>query len=182
MRPLLVTTVAGPDGPAHVAISANGVVALQLGGDIEGFRARLPAHDPPDPGARTRWAAIRDDVLAAIEGAPLDLTAIPIDLAHRPAWDAVVLRAVQGLRWGETASYGEIARRAGSPRAARAAGSAIRRCELDAIVPCHRVIAADGTLGGYGGDGLDPSGHEEALERKRALLLREGRTVPRRRR
>ena len=182
MRPLVVTTVAGPDGPAHVAVSAVGVVALQVGGDLDGFRATLPVHGPPDRGARARWAAIRSDVLAAIEGVPLDLTAIPLDLAHRPAWDAAVLRAVQGLGWGETASYGEIARRAGSPRAARAAGSAIRRCELDAVVPCHRVIAADGTLGGYGGDGLDAAGQDDALERKRALLLREGRTVPRRHR
>ena len=55
--------------------------------------------------------------------------------------------------WGETASYGEIARRVGAPRAARAVGGAVGRNPVSLIVPCHRVIAADGTLGGYGGDG-----------------------------
>lgn len=182
MRPLLVTTLAGPAGPVHVAVSGDGVVALRVGGDMKPFRALLPQHGPPDRAATARWAAIRADVVAAIEGLAVDLAAIPLDLRHRSAWDAAVLRAVQGVGWGETASYGEIARRAGSPSAARAAGSAIRRCDLDVVVPCHRIIAADGTLGGYGGDRDGPGERDEAIERKQALLLREGRTVPRRRR
>ena len=63
----------------------------------------------------------------------------------------------------------------GAPRAARAVGGAVGRNPIALLVPCHRVIAADGTLGGYGGDG--PADRAEALERKRALLLREGVTV-----
>ena len=56
-------------------------------------------------------------------------------------------------RWGRTASYGEIARQIGAPRAARAVGGAVGRNPISLLIPCHRVIAADGTLGGYGGDG-----------------------------
>jgi O-6-methylguanine DNA methyltransferase len=182
VRPLLVTTLAGPEAPVHVAVSPVGVVRVQVGGDLDGFRASLPEHAPATAAAMQRWSAIRDHIAAAIAGDPVDLARIPLDLSGRSAWDAAVLRAGQGLGWGETASYGEIARRAGSPRAARAAGSAIRRCDLDVVVPCHRVIAADGTLGGYGGERDGPAEREGALERKRALLLREGRTVPRRRR
>lgn len=180
VRPLLVTVLPGPDGPVHVAVSPDGVVAAQAGGDREGFERALGRSDPPDERTRARWTAIRPLVEAAIEGHPVDLAAIPLDLGHRSRWEAAVLRAVQEVGWGETASYGEIAARAGSPRAARAAGAVVARCDLDIVVPCHRVIAADGTLGGYGGSG--PADRDEALERKHLLLLREGRAVHRRRR
>ncbi len=82
---------------------------------------------------------------------------------------------MRDVAWGQTASYGEIARRVGAPRAARAVGGAVRRNPVSMVVPCHRIIAADGTIGGYGGDG--PAERAEALERKRELLLREGITV-----
>ena len=179
MLQLAITTLPGPEGPFHLAVSARGVVAARSGGDRDGFEARLPPHGPADRAAAARLEAVRSLVEAALDGEPLDLTGIPLDLRHVTPWDAAVLHAVQALGWGETASYGEIARRAGSPRAARAAGGAIRRSGIDVIVPCHRVIAADGTLGGYGGDG--PADREDWIERKPALLLREGRAVARRR-
>jgi methylated-DNA-[protein]-cysteine S-methyltransferase len=71
-----------------------------------------------------------------------------------------VWSALQEIPYGETASYGEIARRVGAPAAARAVGLANGRNPVAIIVPCHRVIGADGSLTGYGG----------GLERKRALL------------
>ena len=79
------------------------------------------------------------------------------------------------IPWGATASYGEIARRIGAPRAARAVGGALGRNPIGLLIPCHRVIAADGTIGGYGGDGW--GSREERLAIKRDLLLREGVTV-----
>ena len=107
-----------------------------------------------------------------------DVTRVPIDLADRPPFDQLVLDAVREVPWGRTASYGEIARRVGAPRAARAVGGAVGRCPISLLIPCHRIIAGDGTLGGYGGDGS--GGRLDALERKRELLLREGVTVARR--
>ncbi len=101
---------------------------------------------------------------------------MPIDLSDRPAWDQAVLDAVRAIPWGTTASYGEIARRVGAAGAARAVGGAVGRNPVSLLVPCHRVIAADGTLGGYGGDGW--GGRTAALDRKRALLAREGVNVP----
>ncbi len=99
----------------------------------------------------------------------------PVDLDDRPAWDRRVLGAVRAIEWGDTASYGEIARRIGAPRAARAVGGALGRNPISLLVPCHRVIASDGTIGGYGGDAW--GSRDAALERKRALLRREGVTV-----
>jgi methylated-DNA-[protein]-cysteine S-methyltransferase len=77
-----------------------------------------------------------------------------------------VLRACARIPWGETRSYGEIARAAGSPRGARAAGQALGRNPIPIIVPCHRVIGADGSLVGFG----------SGLEIKQRLLqLEQGR-------
>ena len=99
----------------------------------------------------------------------------PYDLSDRPLWDRDVLAAVAAVPWGTTVSYGEIARRVGAPRAARAVGGAVGRNPIGLLIPCHRVIAADGTIGGYGGDAW--GGREEQLALKRELLLREGVTV-----
>jgi methylated-DNA-[protein]-cysteine S-methyltransferase len=96
------------------------------------------------------------------------------DLADRPAWDRHVLAAVAVVSWGTTVSYGEIARRVGSPRAARAVGGAVGRNPVSLLIPCHRVIAADGTLGGYGGDAL--GSREDRLEMKRAADARGSRS------
>lgn len=73
-------------------------------------------------------------------------------------------RALREIPYGTTISYGELARRLGKPRAVRAVGAANGRNPLSIIVPCHRVIGADGTLTGYGG----------GLEVKRRLLELEG--------
>ena len=73
-------------------------------------------------------------------------------------------RAMQTIRYGETISYAEEARRAGHPTALRAIGNANHQNPLAVIVPCHRVVASNGGLGGYGG----------GLSRKRFLLQLEG--------
>ena len=87
-------------------------------------------------------------------------------LALEPAGTPFQMRVWQALRaipYGETISYGELARRIGNPRAVRAVGLANGRNPISIIVPCHRVIGANGTLTGYGG----------GLERKRFLLALE---------
>jgi methylated-DNA-[protein]-cysteine S-methyltransferase len=76
------------------------------------------------------------------------------------AFQRSVWNALQEIPYGQTTSYGEIARRVGQPRAARAVGITNARNPISVIVPCHRVIGASGTLTGYGG----------GLERKRFLL------------
>ncbi|MGW4100237.1 MULTISPECIES: methylated-DNA--[protein]-cysteine S-methyltransferase [unclassified Mycobacterium] len=80
-----------------------------------------------------------------------------------------VWEALQTIPYGETCSYGEIARQIGSPSASRAVGLANGHNPIGIIVPCHRVIGANGSLTGYGG----------GLDRKRALLeLEKSRTTP----
>ncbi len=89
---------------------------------------------------------------------PVDLRSVGEGFARR------ALEAVRAIPYGELVTYGDIAGAAGSARAWRAAGSALRRCPVEIIVPCHRVVSAGRDLGGYGGHG----------ERKRYLLRLEG--------
>jgi len=84
------------------------------------------------------------------------------------AFERRVWQALREIPYGETVSYGEIARRIGKPSAARAVGLANGRNPISVIVPCHRVIGANGALTGYGG----------GLERKRMLLELEQGIVP----
>jgi methylated-DNA-[protein]-cysteine S-methyltransferase len=84
---------------------------------------------------------------------------VPLEL-HGSEFEQRVWRALQDIPYGETASYGAVAQRIGAPSAARAVGLANGRNPISVIVPCHRVIGANGTLTGYGG----------GLERKQLLL------------
>jgi methylated-DNA-[protein]-cysteine S-methyltransferase len=89
---------------------------------------------------------------------------LPIDWTLVRGFNLGVLRATADIPYGEVASYGEVAAAAGSPRAARAAGNALAGNPIPIVVPCHRVLHADGGLGGYTG----------GLEIKRYLLDLEG--------
>lgn len=91
-------------------------------------------------------------------------TAPAVVTSDLPRFDADVYRVAMQIPYGQTASYGEVAAMAGSPRAARAVGGAMARCPLFPVVPCHRVIHADGSIHGWGRD----------LWVKRWLLRHEG--------
>jgi methylated-DNA-[protein]-cysteine S-methyltransferase len=91
---------------------------------------------------------------------------MPVDLSNI---DAGFPRTVyETLRrevgWGETVSYGELAEMAGRPRAARAVGNAMSRNPVPIVVPCHRVVAAGGRIGGYGPSGVPTKRFLLALE------------------
>ena len=175
------TSFPGAWGPFHVAASTRGIVAIEWSTTEDAFDARLRRRlrapvtpvtearqdDPRLPDLRDAESAVE----AVLAGRPIDAR-LRFDLTDRPAWDRHVLEAVAAIPFGRTASYGEIARRIGAPRAARAVGGAVGRNPISLLIPCHRVIAADGTIGGYGGDGW--GGREAALERKRELLRLEG--------
>jgi methylated-DNA-[protein]-cysteine S-methyltransferase len=100
---------------------------------------------------------------------------LPLDLEDRPAWDRAVLGAVREIPWGATSSYGGIASTIGRRGAARAVGGAVGRNPISLAIPCHRVIAGDGSLGGYGGGWW--GSRELRLDLKRELLGLEGAVV-----
>ena len=93
---------------------------------------------------------------------------LPLDWQLSHGFYRKVLRAAAHIPYGQTRSYSELAKRAGSPRAVRATGSALGSNPLPIIVPCHRVLRSGGALGGYGG----------GVEVKRTLLELEGALQP----
>lgn len=113
-------------------------------------------------------APARDALSAYLEGDATQLE-LPVDLRLTTApFRRVVLEELRSVPRGQTVSYGELARRAGNPRASRAVGSACARNPVPIVVPCHRVLPNTGRLGNYGG----------GPERKRVLLELEG-AIPR---
>jgi methylated-DNA-[protein]-cysteine S-methyltransferase len=170
--------IASDFGPVRLAASASGAVAIELLGSPEGFEAGLARRgivvDQEAAGgvARAHLAAASAAVAAILAGQAPETGRLAADLGDRPEWDRLVLGAVRSIPRGSTASYGEIARRIGRPGAARAVGGAVGRNPVGLLIPCHRVIAGDGSLGGYGAAAW--GGIEAALDLKRALLALEG--------
>lgn len=134
-----------------------------------------PARDHPPAG--TRDAPARDDALGrrlvqqlnAYFAGELRRFDLPLRPPTTP-FGVRVREALLAIPFGETRSYGEIAAAAGRPGAARAAGQANARNPFPIVVPCHRVLAAGGALGGYAGEW----GRGEGLWRKEWLLRHEG--------
>jgi len=171
-------------GPLHAAATGEGIVGLELLTTGEAFarsvaartrRPVLPVADPKaPPAARAHLAALEVEIGEHFAGTRTTFD-VPLVFEGVREWDRRVLEGVRTIPRGGTASYGEVARRIGSPGAARAVGGAVGRNPVGLLVPCHRVIAADGTLGGYGGSWF--GSREELLALKRALLAVEGVTV-----
>jgi O-6-methylguanine DNA methyltransferase len=185
---VVTATLDGGGAPFRVAATARGIAAAGWQPDEETFESELRARFQirvvrlADAGAKDDAADALRAALPTFErllrGEGVDEMGVPVDLDDRPAWDQRVLGQVRRVGWGRTASYSDIARDVGAPRAARAVGGALGRNPVSLLIPCHRIIASDGTLGGYGGTGwID---RDRQLSRKEALLLRDGVTVPRR--
>src|SRR6478735_558453 len=104
-------------------------------------------------------------------GEKVDFADTPLSLDHLTTFGAKVIATCRRIPWGETSSYGELAAECGSPGAARAVGSVMAKNRYPLIVPCHRVLAAGGELGGYSAP--------EGLKMKSRLLDMEG-TLPKR--
>jgi methylated-DNA-[protein]-cysteine S-methyltransferase len=174
------TTCPAPWGLLHVATTAAGIVAVGLDGEtphfVDGLARRLHgAVLPAEDGAVSEaWRAALDEATRQVgeflagERQTFDA---PVDLRVSD-WDRLVLTGAVRLHYGETASYGELAQRIGRPGAAQAVGGAMGRNPVPILIPCHRIIGANRTLGGYGGSTyLD---RQAGLAIKRSLLAIEG--------
>lgn len=136
-----------------VDASADGIVRLRPG------RGRIQAL-----GSRARKFAERtqEELGEYLEGLRAFFT-VPVDLSAAASFQRSVLEAARAIPFGEVRSYGWIARKIGNPRAVRAVGTALGRNPVPLVVPCHRVLRSDGSLGGYG-LGLDLKNRLLSLE------------------
>jgi methylated-DNA-[protein]-cysteine S-methyltransferase len=157
-----------PVGLAFLFFSAKGLERLAFGGE-KGFEEGIGVEATPETqslpeGVQKTW---HDQVAQALEdffaGKPVAANDLPLDLQGTP-FQLRVWQELQKILRGETVSYQELAQRVGRPKAARAVGQACGANPIPLLIPCHRVIASDGSLGGY----------SSGLERKRWLLKHEG--------
>jgi methylated-DNA-[protein]-cysteine S-methyltransferase len=159
-----------PLGTCGVAWSERGVRRLQLPeADREATVRRLNASAgdsslETEPPPRVR--RILERLERYLEGAAVDFATEPLDLGATPPFHRRVYEAARAVGWGRTASYGELARLAGSPGAARAVGQALARNPVAIIIPCHRILAGGNRPGGFSAFG--------GLEAKARLLALEG--------
>jgi methylated-DNA-[protein]-cysteine S-methyltransferase len=153
-----------PIGPLLVAASDRGLAAISFDSDPEGQLERLARIAGPRV-LRSPEATdlARRELDEYFEGRRRAFD-VPLDLRALPTFTVDVLRALAGVPYGETTTYGELAARVGHPRAARAVGTVMNRNRIPIVLPCHRVVGATGDLVGYGG----------GLDRKIALLQLEG--------
>jgi methylated-DNA-[protein]-cysteine S-methyltransferase len=151
------TTIDSPIGELLLAGGEHGLQRLWM----SPFRVQPTWTYDPD-----MFADVHDQLDQYFAGERYEFDVL-LDL-HGNGFELSVWDALLAIPYGETASYGEIARRIGAPTAARAVGMANGRNPVAVIVPCHRVIGADGSLTGYGG----------GIERKRFLLELEAGVLP----
>jgi methylated-DNA-[protein]-cysteine S-methyltransferase len=109
-------------------------------------------------------AALAGQLQAFMEGKPFSFDTNALDMSRLPSYHRKVLAALAGIPRGNVMSYGGVAAKTGSPGGARAAGQGCGKNPFPLVYPCHRVIRADGSLGGFGG----------GLRLKRSLLDMEG--------
>jgi O-6-methylguanine DNA methyltransferase len=173
-----LATVAAPWGPIRLAASDRGLVGLSVLAPGEAFAADVARRTGGTAGRG--HSAMLDRAVEAIEAflaaEPTLLEALPLDLALTSAWDAAVYAGVRAIPWGHVSSYGRVATAIGRRGAARAVGGSAGRNPIGLAIPCHRVIAGDGSIGGYGGDWF--GSREELLAIKHELLALEGVRLP----
>jgi len=146
-------------GPMLVAATAKGVCRLSFNEGREELAAIFPKAELAEGGAE--FAGLLERVIAAVE-APGTAADIPLDVKGT-AFQEAVWRELRKIPAGETRSYSEIAAAAGNPKAVRAAGSANGANNVAVLIPCHRVLRSDGSIGGYAyGTGIK----EELLRRE----------------
>lgn len=150
----------------HLAIRSSSIIAIDFGVDEDAFTTRIenqfdaPVYLGPDEAKD----ALKQ-VQAYLDGERTDFD-LPTDISILTDFQQQVLQATQQIPRGRIATYMDIARKIGNPKAVRAVGQALGRNPIPIVIPCHRVIASNGSLGGYSGGG--------GLETKAKLLKLEG--------
>ena len=154
-------------GLVLVAATSRGICAVELGSNANALRKQLTEQFPRaalrenKPALENHLAALRQYLSAPAQGLSL-----PLDI-NGTAFQRRVWEALRNIPVGHTATYQQIARQVGAPKAVRAVGSACGANKLALAIPCHRVVRTDGSLGGY----------HWGLQRKRALLEAERRAA-----
>lgn len=164
MLTLYYSRIESPLVPLVVGVSDKGLAIIEF--DQGGFPKGRLAQSADWVESASRTEAVVRELEEYFSGQRREFT-VPLDL-HGTDFQKKCWRALSRIPYGKTRTYAEIARAVGSPQGFRAVGMANHDNPVPIIVPCHRVLASDGTLGGFGG----------GLELKRKLLELEGALQP----
>lgn len=156
--------VATREGVFMARYTRHGLAALEFPGTGADSTRK---GSPLEPEVQ-RWHSLTASALAAALAGSRASELPPLDLSAGTPFQQRVWKALQRIPPGQTRSYGQVARAIGKPGAARAVGGACGANPIPVLIPCHRVLAANGKLGGFSG----------GLDRKRRLLAIEGQTFP----
>jgi methylated-DNA-[protein]-cysteine S-methyltransferase len=144
-------------GACGIAWNEHGIAAVQLPEASEQktqarLQRRFPGAREAPPTPEVQGAI--DGIVALLRGEAIDLTAVVLDIEELPAFNRRVYDVARAIPPGATLSYGEIAAKLGEPpQAARDVGQALGQNPIPIIVPCHRVLAANGKPGGFSASG-----------------------------
>jgi AraC family transcriptional regulator, regulatory protein of adaptative response / methylated-DNA-[protein]-cysteine methyltransferase len=155
-----------PLGWLLVAATEQGVCRVHLGDSEEALVRRLKS-DLPNAQLQPAGSQLEEwirEIVSHLQGERTDLD-LPLDV-RATSFQQRVWRALRSIPWGATQSYREVAQRIGQPKAVRAVARACAANPVAIVVPCHRVVRSDGSLGGYAG----------GVQRKKALLALESTT------
>lgn len=158
-RALLELEIPTPDGVFVARYSTQGLCGLEF----PQAHSRIKAAAPP-PGPVRRWHRLTTQALKSALAGKKPRRLPPLDLSAGTPFQQQVWRQLGSIPPGRTLSYSQVAGGIGRPKAARAVGGACGANPVPILVPCHRVLAAGGRLGGFSG----------GLHWKRCLLAREG--------
>jgi|SRR5580704_4061518 methylated-DNA-[protein]-cysteine S-methyltransferase len=157
-KTITASIFATPLGWIGVAGTEKIVVALTIGhASSDEVRSALATRFSDSPAAETNgsleerdwYPELRRALERYAQGQPVDLRPFKIDLGPTTPYRKRVLETARRIPYGKTMSYGELAARSGKPRAARAVGTAMASNPITLLVPCHRVVAAGGAIGGF---------------------------------
>ena len=143
-------------GACGIAWGERGLVGVQLPEASEArTRARMRQRFPATPEAPPPLSVQRaiEGIVQLLQGESIDLAAVALDMAGVPSFDRRVYEVARTIPPGATLSYGDIAARLGAPGEARAVGQALGHNPFPLVVPCHRVLAAGGKVGGFSANG-----------------------------
>lgn len=144
-----------PIGRLWFAATPKGLCRVTLASSEEEFLISLKRLVDGEPKrAESPFRDLAERFEAYFRGEPTFFSDLPLDL-RGTAFQRAVWRAVAEIPYGRLSTYREVAVRVGRPRAYRAAGNAIGRNPLFIVVPCHRVVRSDGSLGGFGSTGIE---------------------------
>jgi O-6-methylguanine DNA methyltransferase len=155
-----------PIGPVYFAAHERGLVSVDFGVTEAQFIAQIQKNfgvTPIRAPEKLTQYALR--ITEYLTGRQTTLS-LPFDIHHLTPFQQQVLLAALQIPRGQVYTYADIARKIGNPKAVRAVGQALGRNPIPIVIPCHRVVAANGKLGGYSGGG--------GLATKRKLLVLEG--------